>query len=205
MKTLLMLEDFRLQVFMSVVQERSFTKAANSLGVTQPAVSQNIAELEKIVGMKLFDRLRGETVLTPEGEIFKVYAKKMLATCMSAENMFAKLSPAVVRIAVSEELYNYLVAPSLETFTRVHPEISFQRCMFDDADVSISLKPSGGSPYDVPADSIARIRMSVYPAPKMGDLSATHEQTSYFDVMFQPTALFSCTRLCRLLREFLIS
>ena len=42
------MEDFRLKVFKAVVQEGSFTKAAKALGITQPAVSQNIAELEKV-------------------------------------------------------------------------------------------------------------------------------------------------------------
>ena len=57
-----MLEDFRLRVFMAVAEEGSFTKAAASLGVTQPAVSQNIADLEKVTGQKLFERMRGEVV-----------------------------------------------------------------------------------------------------------------------------------------------
>jgi DNA-binding transcriptional LysR family regulator len=73
-----MLEDFRLQVFMAVCRERSFTKAAAELGVSQPAVSQNIAELERIVGMKLFARLKGEIALTGEGEVFKDYAERLL-------------------------------------------------------------------------------------------------------------------------------
>ena len=42
-----MLDDFRLRVFMMVAAESSFTRAAQHLGVTQPAVSQHIAELEK--------------------------------------------------------------------------------------------------------------------------------------------------------------
>ena len=54
-----MLEDFRLKVFMAVVHERSFTKAASVLGITQPSVSQNIADLEKMTGRKLFDRQKG--------------------------------------------------------------------------------------------------------------------------------------------------
>ena len=41
-----MLDDFRLRVFMMVAAEGSFTRAAQHLGVSQPAVSQNIAELE---------------------------------------------------------------------------------------------------------------------------------------------------------------
>ena len=42
-----MLEDFRLKVFLTVESEGSFTKAARNLGISQPAVSQNIAELER--------------------------------------------------------------------------------------------------------------------------------------------------------------
>ena len=62
-----MLDDFRLRVFMMVAAEGSFTRAAQHLGVSQPAVSQNIAELEKQVGAVLFERKRGEVTLTPEG------------------------------------------------------------------------------------------------------------------------------------------
>ena len=62
-----MLDDFRLRVFMMAAAEGSFTRAAQHLGVSQPAVSQNIAELEKQVGAVLFDRKRGEVTLTPEG------------------------------------------------------------------------------------------------------------------------------------------
>jgi len=42
-----MLEDFRLKVFMAVAENRSFTKAAAVLRITQPAVSQNIADLKR--------------------------------------------------------------------------------------------------------------------------------------------------------------
>lgn len=199
-----MLEDFRIKVFMTVARERSFTKAAAELGVSQPAVSQNVAELERVVGSKLFDRLRGEVVLTGEGEVFKAYAERLLGTCEEMDDMFAPLAASMVRISASEELYEYMVEPALESFRKIHPQVTFQRALFEDADLVLSLRPSAGSPYDIPADSIARIRMSVYPAPRIGDLSATHETTSYFDVLFQPSPVFSCTRLCRLIKEFLI-
>ena len=158
-----MLEDFRLQVFLTVAHERSFTKAAAELGVSQPAVSQNIAELERVVGSKLFERLRGEVALTGEGEVFKVYAEKMLGTCAEMSDMFAPLAPVTVRISASEELYNYMVAPALESFRQVHPQVTFERAMFENADLVISLRPSNGSPYEIPADSIARIRMTAIP------------------------------------------
>lgn len=200
-----MLEDFRLKVFMEVARQKSFTKAAAALGVTQPAISQNIAELEKGLGVRLFDRLKGETVLTPEGEVFSSYAERLLSTAVSASNMLAKLSPATVKISASEELYTYIISPALEKFSAIHPEITFERCLFGDADLTLKLKPSTGSPYDIPADSIARIRMSIYPTPKLGDLSATQEKTSYFEVMFEPSQAFSCTRLCRLIKEFILT
>jgi DNA-binding transcriptional LysR family regulator len=204
-----MLEDFRLQVFMAVCRERSFTKAAAELGVSQPAVSQNIAELERIVGMKLFARLKGEIALTGEGEVFKDYAEKLLTSCAGLDNMFAKLPASTVRISTSEELYNYMVSPALESFRKIHPEIIFERALFENADLVISLKPVSGSAYDIPADSIARIRMSIFPTPSAGSVlgevpSSSQETTSYFDVLFQPTPVFSCTRLCRLVREFLV-
>ena len=195
-----MLEDFRLKVFMAVVQERSFTKAAKVLGITQPSVSQNIADLEKTTGRKLFDRLKGTVVLTAEGEVFLIYVQKLLEACASVDDMFSKVSPAVVKIAASEEIYAYLVGPALESFSKVHPDVIFERCMFGEADLKITLKPSSAVSSD---DSILRIRMSVFPTPKTGDLPATHEKTSYFDVVFQPSPAFSYTRLYRLIKEFI--
>ena len=200
-----MLEDFRLKVFMAVAQQKSFTKAASMLGVSQPAVSQNIAELEKGLGVKMFERLKGETVLTSEGTVFMQHASRLLAAEGQIMELFSRLQPAVVKVAASEELYTYIFNPALESFRKIHPEITFERSIFGDADLTLQLKPSTGSPYDIQADSIARIRMSVYPTPKLGDLSATQEKTSYFEVLFLPSQAFSCTKLCRLIRDFIIS
>ena len=73
-----MLEDFRLRVFVQVAGSGSFTAAARSLGVSQPAVSQNIAELEKFAGGRLFERSRGKVVLTSRGEAFLAQAQRIL-------------------------------------------------------------------------------------------------------------------------------
>lgn len=73
-----MFEDFRLRVFMKVAECGNFTAASRELGVSQPAVSQNIAELEKTLGAQLFDRTRGNISLTEKGELFRTYAEKIL-------------------------------------------------------------------------------------------------------------------------------
>lgn len=65
-----MLEDFRLKVFREVASCGSFTEAARRLGVTQPAVSQNIAELERFCGTKLVERSKSKVSLTPKGVLF---------------------------------------------------------------------------------------------------------------------------------------
>ena len=69
-----MLEDSKIRVFNTVIREGSFTKAARSLGISQPAVSQNISELEKLLGCQLFERSRSAATLTPDGIRFKEYA-----------------------------------------------------------------------------------------------------------------------------------
>lgn len=200
-----MFEDFRLKVFMTVAREKSFTKAAAELGITQPAVSQNVSELEKATGVKLFERLRGEVVLTPQGKVLMERAVRIAEECAAAGNLFVHLQDAQVRISASEELYSFFVAPALEEFMTVHPEVSFEKAIFEDADLVLELKPSPESPFDINPDSIARVRMSVSRPPKMGDFKATHEKSVYFDVLYRPTQAFACTKLCRLLKEYLTS
>lgn len=118
-----MLEDFRLKIFLTLIEARSFTKAASVLGVTQPAVSQSISELEKNLGARLFDRQRGEISLTPAGRIFKIYAQEILDRYAEAEKLFTPLQPTVVNVYASDEVYDYMTGTLLKDFLLVHPEI----------------------------------------------------------------------------------
>lgn len=138
-----MLEDFRLKVFVAVAQNKSFTKAAAQMSITQPAVSQHISELEKTLGQKLFQRLRGETIFTDAGKLFYDYATAILAKYDEMEQMFLSFPDKVVKVAASDEIYNHLVSNLLDTFLKVHPEVSFQHLfMQDDADLKVTITPS---------------------------------------------------------------
>lgn len=75
---------------MMVASEGNFTRAAQHLGITQPAVSQHIAELEKQVGTSLFVRGRGNISLTPEGYVFQDYAAKILHWYDAADALFGQ-------------------------------------------------------------------------------------------------------------------
>ena len=92
-----MLEDSRLRFFAVLVEEGSFTKAARRLRVSQPAVSQSISELEKQLGVKLFERTRSAAILTREGESFRSYAEEILRWYAAAEAMFGMEGKATVR------------------------------------------------------------------------------------------------------------
>ena len=83
-----MFEDFRLNVFAKVAALGSFTAAARALGISQPAVSQHIAELEKNVGGQLFERGRGSVRLTARGRLFLEHAEGILADYRRLDNEF---------------------------------------------------------------------------------------------------------------------
>lgn len=203
-----MLDDFRLRVFKTLAEEGSFTKAADKLGISQPAVSQNIAELERQFSMVFFRRQKGSVELTKAGHVFLKYADSILASYSEAELAFAPVPKSVVSISASEELFAYFIAPVLQDFIAVHPEVTFERCMTDAPDLRIMMLPISQKPFDVPSDAIIRMKWELSPIvrfsdEKMGDPSATHEKTLFFDILFQPSPAFGCTRLCRIIREFL--
>ena len=204
-----MLDDFRLRIFKTLAREGSFTKAASKLQISQPAVSQNIAELEKMLSQTLFERQRGAVLLTKEGEIFMKYADKILESYEEADSAFTAIAPTTVSIAASEELYSYIIAPALQDFISIHPEVSFERCMTEAPDLNLVMQPSPSRPFDLPAESIIRLKWTMSAAPHLGtdtatgDLSVTREKSMYFDILFQPSPVFGCTLLCRILKEFL--
>jgi DNA-binding transcriptional LysR family regulator len=81
----LMLDPRRLLTFREVARRRSFSKAADALALTQPAVSQQIASLERLLGVKLIDRRRGHFSLTPAGELALAHADALATRLRLAE------------------------------------------------------------------------------------------------------------------------
>ena len=118
-----MLDDFRLRVFVAVAQMKSFSKAAAKLNISQPAVSQHISELEKQLGVKLFLRQAGETVLTPSGNVFIRYAGKVLDEYSTIGRMFSSQQHRVVKISSSEDIYDYIMTELLADFLTIHRSI----------------------------------------------------------------------------------
>lgn len=84
-----MLEDQRLKIFRAVAEQGGFTQAARKLGLSQSAVSQCIADLEKKTGALLFNRSRSAVTLTPQGETFRLFADRILKDYEDLNAVFA--------------------------------------------------------------------------------------------------------------------
>jgi len=69
--------DTRLRSLIKIVETGSFTKAAEQLSLSQPAVSQHIRQLEDALGVRIFEHAHNKFHLTPQGEIVVKYARQM--------------------------------------------------------------------------------------------------------------------------------
>lgn len=105
-----MIEDNRLNIVKTVTECRNFTAAAKALGISQPAVSQAIAELERQLDVRLFDRSRSGITLTLQGEDFMKSAEKILAEYKTIERRFKKKESLLLRnVTLNGEKTNVLI------------------------------------------------------------------------------------------------
>lgn len=107
-----MIEDFRLKIFDMAVREGSFSRAALRLGISQSAVSQCVADLEKKTGRRLFIRDRGQVRLSGDGDIFYGYVRNILSWYDAASDAFPQgmQAPDTVRIWASADLASGFLA-----------------------------------------------------------------------------------------------
>lgn len=118
--------DRRLQVFHAVAKHLSFTKAAEALFMTQPAVTFQIRQLEEHFNTRLFDRAQGRISLTPAGAVVLEYSTRILA--LSAEldtrmkDMSGQLAGALL-VGASTTIADFLLPQVLGEFKSRHPGI----------------------------------------------------------------------------------
>jgi DNA-binding transcriptional LysR family regulator len=79
------------EVFLAVAKAGSFRAAAEAMHLSQPALSQHVAELERELGTRLFDRLRRKVALTEAGRVLEDHALRLFATLASAHEAVADL------------------------------------------------------------------------------------------------------------------
>jgi DNA-binding transcriptional LysR family regulator len=127
------MELSQLEVFLAVVREGRFSRAAEKLFRTQSAVSQTIHKLESELGEPLFDRSSREGLLTDAGRVLQEYAERMLNLRTNAQQALTELRElhkGKLAIAANEFTALYLL-PVLGEFRRLHPgiKITVQRSL----------------------------------------------------------------------------
>ena len=130
--------------FMKIAQLHSFSKAAESLGYSQSALTVQIQQLEKELGTKLFDRIGKKTLLTPPGERFLIYAHKILSDVNEAHLALqndSELSNAL-HIGVTDSICFYKLPSILQYFHENYPKVNISITV-DDTDQLIDMMDKG--------------------------------------------------------------
>lgn len=118
--------NFRLQVFHAVAVNLSFTRAAKELHITQPAVTNNIKELENSLGMSLFEREQNKISLTKAGDILLEYTEHAIAEYKKMEYEIGLLKNSFsgkLRIGASTTIEQYILPLILSKFNEKNPDI----------------------------------------------------------------------------------
>lgn len=127
-----------LRTFLAVAQAGSFSAAARELAVSQPWVSQRVAQLESYLGrnrrdggLRLLERRRRGVVLTPDGESLRELASDSLAVLEHLEAAFESRRGELsgrVRMAASSTMLLYLLPEALVRFRAAHPHVRLETC-----------------------------------------------------------------------------
>jgi len=117
------MDDFTLNCFLAVADTASFTKAAIRVKRTQSAVTQQISNLEKTLGRKLFQRGKSLS-LTKDGEVFLSYAHKIFGLYREVLDRFKQPElEGEIRFGLPEDFASMFLSDVLIDFSRIHPRI----------------------------------------------------------------------------------
>lgn len=195
-------EDAKLRTLVTVAELGNFTAAARQLGITQPAVSQQIDQLERLCGRDLFVRGRGEVVLTPAGETFLRYARRILDGYGEVASLFGMLSAAgrsAGRLTVAATAFTGAVilprilediaaVSGLDVITNTYPEAAF-----------LSVMPPESE--DVLLFTATREEVLSGGFAPYAQSSLTFPSGEKIHICLKPSPAFSGTALCRILTD----
>jgi DNA-binding transcriptional LysR family regulator len=116
-----------LKMFCDLAETKSFTKAAQINGVTQSAVSQTISALERRFKSLLIERSKKNFRLTPEGDVFYEYSKKILQINDALHSRLQEIEDVVsgtIRLAAVYSVGLHVLPPFVKKFLKRHPTVN---------------------------------------------------------------------------------
>lgn len=118
--------DRRLQVFYTVARQLSFTKAAEQLCMTQPAVTFQVKQLEEHFSARLFERSHGKITLTPTGKLVLEYAERILGLSEEMDKRVSELTGVIsgpLLLGASTTIAEFMLPRVLGEFKARHPQV----------------------------------------------------------------------------------
>lgn len=123
-----MLDGRLVEYFLVVAREQNMTKAAAELHISQPALSAQIAALEKQLGIKLFRRTNKSTLLTEDGVLFRARAQELVDLTNKIESEFTSDTGSIsgdIYLGCGETHIMAAVSAVLRDIQKEHPDIRF--------------------------------------------------------------------------------
>ena len=136
-----------LETFLAVAEDRSFSRAAERLHLTQPAVTKRIKRLEENLATLLFDRIGRRVELTQGGQLLLPRARSLLQEIADARRMLENLNDQVsgsLQLATSHHVGLHRLAPVLKTFSDRYPDVQLD-IRFEDSEAAHDLVRRGDS------------------------------------------------------------
>ncbi|TXF11277.1 LysR family transcriptional regulator [Pelomicrobium methylotrophicum] len=121
--------DRRLQVFYTVAKQLSFTKAAELLFMTQPAVTFQVKQLEEHFNTRLFERSHGKISLTPAGQLVFEYAERILNLSSELETRMHEMVGGIagpLSIGASTTIAEFMIPRILGEFKSAYPQVQLR-------------------------------------------------------------------------------
>ena len=134
--------DRRLQVFHAVAKHLSFTKAADALFMTQPAVTFQVKQLEEQFNTRLFERRHGSITLTLAGELVLSYAKKILALSEEMETSVGEMTGEMhgsLLVGASITIAEFMLPRILGEFNVFYPHVRARLFVANSARIEIEI------------------------------------------------------------------
>jgi len=123
-----------LQAFLSVAKHASFSKAAEDLHLTQPAISKRIAALENQLNSRLFDRISRQVSLTEAGHELRGHAQRIISEVDDTRRAISNLSGetrGALTMATSHHISLHRLPPVLQAFTRSYARVQLDLSFMD--------------------------------------------------------------------------